>query len=198
MLSRPKYSQLFLLISSLLIFANTVYSTAEARVRRQLSSMENTDTEISNKVTVPKKEFNTGFSSGGYTSNTNSSEIKAIASIGYLVSANLQMGGEGGFIITNYSGDSVATYQAFLVGTYNFEPRINGSFFLKAGLGVVSYSAASSSSSRSTSSKSGFFLGLGKRIFLWPHLSYSPEFRFTQYDSSSSMEFKALNFSIFF
>ncbi len=186
------------LVLSLMMGLVTFVSIGEARVRRRVSAYDNSGPETPLESGTTKKEFITGFSSGTYSSNTHSSEIKAIGALGYQIAPNIQIGGEGGLTITNYSGSSTAFLQAFFFGAFNFEPQITTSFYAKGGLGFTNASSSSSGSSNSSSSKTAFFIGLGKRFFLWPHLSYSPEFRITQSNSSSVTEIKALNFSIFF
>lgn len=194
------YSAFLLVFTLSLVFFD---SNGEAKTRRRVLSLGEAepapeeDLSGSGTVGVNKFELMTGFSSGGYTSYTNSSEIKALGSVGYLMAKNFQLGGEGGISILNYSGSSSTIIQLFVFGAYNIDSHIQTSIYLKAGLGTYSSSSSSNGSSASTS-KSAIFFGAGKRFFLWPHISYSPEFRITQSDGNSIMDIKALNFSLFF
>jgi hypothetical protein len=189
--------------SGLFLWSSASPGSEEVRPRRRVSASENNTPlggDYSNRSGSANKELATSLTAGNFTSYSDSSQLEATASLGVLINPSVQLGGEGGLKLTNNSGgSSQSALQLFVFGSYNFDALIEDSFYMKGGFGVINSSTNNGSGSNSSRSKTGFFLGFGKRFLLWPHLSYTPEFRISQFEKESSyFTFKFLNFSIFF
>ena len=181
----------------ILVFIFCGNSWAQSKSARRLANNDGPETEIHSNTTASgyKKNFSTGFSSAGYRSQKENSQLDLVLSMGYLMNRNVEIGGEGGLLINSNSGSTLTAITAFVFGVYNIDPRYTESFYIKGGFGLRNISGGGSASV----SRTGFFMGAGKRFFLWPHLCYSPEFRISQMEKEENiLSMNLLNFSIFF
>lgn len=195
--SKKSFLLRVLILSSVIL--NTTLAMAQYEPKRRLSSLGFFEKELPPLPVFTKRELMTSYSPGSYTSTNQTANLNAVASLAWLVNRQIQVGGEGGINVVTNKGASATTFQMYFFGTYNFSARISNAYFVRAGWGFSSTSQGTNSSGSSSSSNNGFLFGLGRRFELWPHISYSPEFRIRQIeDSKTQVEIKALNFSVLF
>lgn len=91
----------------------------------------------------------------------------------------LQVGAEGGFLSTSGGAKSRSAFELAGFATWNFDPAILESFYVKGGFGTFAYLNTKSE----YENKFGFFAGGGGRFPIWGNILYNPEARLIKKDS---------------
>lgn len=103
----------------------------------------------------------------------------------------IQAGVEGGLSSVS-AGNSNTYFNLAGVGVYNFDNNFSNSFYAKAGLGIFTVPAGTS-----TETKIGLFVGGGKRFAWLSNVNFTPEVRLVKKgDLDVGIEATLVNFAI--
>jgi hypothetical protein len=121
--------------------------------------------------------------------------IDARGSYAFHLQDQIQVGGEVGFFSTS-GGTTSASYVELLgFGTFNFDPNIAESFYVKGGAGLFGVPKVNGE----YENKFGLFAGVGARFPMWGSLAYNPEARLLKKgDLDISFEIIFLQASVMF